>query len=90
MAQDPLVGQVIQGMCNVISSRHQAADILHRVAEEGSAGCFPSDVTSEELGRALFRIVMNAPDQDPLLALLKGYRAAEHEFLERCAGHHLP
>ncbi len=80
---DPF-GQALAGMRQSISSRHQAAEILHSVAESGSAGCFPSDVTCEELGRALFRIVMNAPDQDPLLSLLQGYRAAEHEFHKAC------
>lgn len=66
-----------------ITSRHEAADILRKVAEYGESGNFPSDVTCEELGRALFRIMMNAPEEEPFPALVKGYHVAEAERYER-------
>ena len=77
--KETLVGR----MARSIASRHEAADVLRKVAESGSAGHFPDDVTCEELGQALFRIMMNAPDDDPLTSILKGYRAAELERQER-------
>ena len=83
-SHDPLVDVVVQAMSNTIASRHQAAEVLRCVAEDGSAGCFPSDVTCEQLGRAIFRIAMNAPDDDPLVSLLSGWRAAERDFHRRC------
>lgn len=83
---DPTVKMVLDGMRQTIGSRHAAAEILQKVAEAGSWGGFPSDVTCEQLGRALFRIVMNSPEEQAFLELLKGWRAAEHDFLERRAG----
>jgi len=83
---DPTVKMVLDGMCQTIGSRHVASEILHKVAEVGSWGGFPSDVTCEQLGRALFMIVMNSPEEQAFLELIKGWRAAEHDFLERCAG----
>lgn len=82
-SRDPMVDVVLQAMGNSIASRHQAAEVLERVAEYGSAGCFPSDVTCEQLGRAIFRIAMNAPDDDPLMSFLSGWRAAERDFHRR-------
>lgn len=82
--RDPAVEMVLQAMGNTIASRHQAAEVLERVAKDGSAGCFPSDVTCDQLGRALFRIAMNAPDEDPLMGVLSGWRAAERDFHRRC------
>ncbi|MBI3573292.1 MAG: hypothetical protein HY092_03785 [Candidatus Kerfeldbacteria bacterium] len=79
-----LVETVVGMMCNSISTRHQAADLLHQVAEVGSAGCFPSGVTCEQLGRALHRIAMNSPEGDPLLGIITGWRAAEQDFRRRC------
>jgi len=80
---EDLVQGVVRSMQESIGSRHVAADVLRKVAELGSSGNFPSDVTCEQLGRALFRIAMNAPDEDPLLSILNGYRAAEREWHER-------
>lgn len=81
--QDPMVEMAVEGMKSTISSRHQAAEVLNRVAEDGQAGCFPLDVTCEQLGRALFRIAMNANEEDPLMGILSGWRAAEREFQRR-------
>lgn len=74
---------VVQAMGAMIASRHRAADCLQRVTDLGRAGCFPHDVTCEELGRALFRIAMNAPEEDPLLSILAGWRMAERAYEER-------
>lgn len=73
---DPAVAQ----MQRIVGSRHVAADILSRVAEWGQAGSWPREVTCEEVGRALFRIAMNAPEKDPLFVILHGWRAAELEY----------
>lgn len=78
-----LVERVVESMKRSIDSRHEAADVLRKVAELGQAGCFPSDVTSEELGQALFRIMMNAPEENPFVELVKGYHAAENRWHER-------
>jgi hypothetical protein len=81
--QDMTLGQVLGMFKASIASRHEAADLLERVAEYGRAGCFPADVACEQLGRALFRIVMNAQEEDPFIGILNGWRAAEREFNER-------
>jgi len=83
---DPTTKGLLDGMSRAILSRRTAAEILQKVAEAGSYGSFPSDVTCEQLGKALFRIVMNSPEEQAFLELIKGWRAAEHDFLERCAG----
>lgn len=82
--KDPAVEMVVQAMGNTIVGRHQAAETLERVAQYGSAGCFPHDVTCDQLGRALHRICINAPEEDPLLALLTGWRAAQRDYHKRC------
>lgn len=38
-----------------IASRHQAADILRSVAEDGQFGYYPQDVSPEQLGQADFK-----------------------------------
>src|SRR6185437_16260786 len=58
--------------------RETAARMLEKVADDGSCGCWPPDVTAEQLGHALYRIAMNAPEEDPLRSILKGWRDA-HE-----------
>ena len=63
-----------------IESRHEAADVLQDVADAGRAGFFPSDVTCKQLGQALHRICMNAPEKNPLRSLVKGYLAAQREY----------
>lgn len=65
-------------MSHSIGSRHEAAAILQRVAEAGSWGGFPSDVTCDQIGEALERICLNAPIQNPLTRVLKGWRKAAH------------
>ena len=72
-------GEVLEAVSSAINSRHAAAEILQKVAEAGSYGSFPDDVTCEEIGRALFRIAMNSPSKDPLMDILNGYRLAEIE-----------
>ena len=70
---------VLEGMRSAISSRNLAAKVLQEVAKHGSYGGFPDNVTCEKIGRALFRICMNSPEQDPLMEIIKGYRLAEAE-----------
>ena len=70
---------VLSSMKETIGSRHEAADILQKVAELGRSGNFPSDVTCEQLGRALERIVLNSQEEDPFLKVMAGWRAAENE-----------
>jgi len=74
---------LVQKMGRVIVSRHEAADILRKVAEMGSAGSFSNDVTCEQLGRALNRIYGNSSEENPLAEIVRGYVAAESEF-HRC------
>lgn len=65
------------------TSRYEAAEILRKVADDGEHGLFPSDVTCEELGRALHRICINSPEEHPLEAILLGWhrRMAHQEGL---------
>ena len=70
---------VLTAISQSIVSRHQAADLLKKVADCGSWGGFPQDVTCEEIGRALERICINSPEQDPLMEVLKGWREAERK-----------
>ena len=76
--------EVAASMVGSIQSRHEAAFILHRVAEEGESGHFPVDVTCEELGRALRRTCSNSNEANPLAEIVRGYVDAEVEFWKRC------
>ena len=71
------VESILGAMGDSISTRHIAAKVIAKVAEAGSAGHFPEDVTCEQLGEALERIMVNAPGDDPLTDLIRGYRDAE-------------
>jgi len=71
------VQTVVQGMREMIGSRHEAADILRKVAEAGSYGSFPSDVTCEQLGAALERICLNSQEEDPMSKVFQAWRQAE-------------
>ena len=82
------VAEIVGAMSAGVASRHVAAEILQKVAEHGSFGSFPSDVTCEEAGRALFRIAMNSPSRDPLMDIMSGYRAAEAEYQRRAEESH--
>ena len=70
---------VVQGMQGMIGSRHQAANILRKVAEAGSCGDFPDDVACEQLGRALERICINCHEKDPMFKVFQAWRQAELE-----------
>jgi hypothetical protein len=70
---------VVRGMCNMIGSRHAAAEVLRKVAEAGSCGGFPDDVTCEGLGKALERICLNAPVRNPMTRVLRGWRKATRQ-----------
>ena len=74
-----LPGQSDVGGGMLFTSRYWAAEVLRRVAQLGEVGHFPDDVTLEDLGRALHRICINAPEEDPLIALLRGWRIRERE-----------
>jgi hypothetical protein len=82
---DATVAGVLVAMSNSIGSRHQAAEILQKVAEAGSWGGFPSDVTCDQVGEALERICLNAPIPNPLTRVLKGWRKAAHRRAHRLA-----
>lgn len=59
-----------------ICSRLAASEVLRKVAEAGSWGGFPQDVTCEELGRALERICLNAPHENSLWRVFRGWHKA--------------
>jgi hypothetical protein len=59
-----------------IGGRHHAAEILRKVADAGSWGGFPPDVTCDQLGQALEHICANAPFHDPLALVVKGWQKA--------------
>lgn len=80
---------ILEEMGRVVGSRYDAADTLRSVAEAGSWGGFPQNVTCEEIGRALHRICLNAPEEDPLLSIVKGYRSVEKERQLRRDSSHL-
>lgn len=82
---DATVIGVLGGMSRSIGSRHEAAAILQKVAEAGSWGGFPSDVTCDQIGEALERICLNAPIHNPLTRVLKGWRKAAHRRARRLA-----
>ena len=67
--------EIVTALASSVGSRHQAAEILKKVAEAGSWGGFPnvSDVTCEQLGEALERICLNAPGENPLEQVLMGW-----------------
>jgi hypothetical protein len=56
-----------------VPNRATAAKVLRTVAQAGSYGSWPSEVTSAELGAALYRLAMNAPEENPLEAILNGW-----------------
>ncbi len=62
-----------------LDSRHEAARVLEKVADYGQSGNWPHEVTCEQVGRALFRIAINSPEEDPLLGWLNGWHLAERE-----------
>ncbi len=68
---------VLEGFSGMIGSRHEAAEILRKVADAGSYGGFPEDVTCEQLGQALERICLNLPARNPKFAVLRGWCKAE-------------
>ena len=79
------VAGVLVNMSQSIGSRHEAAAILQKVADAGSYGGFPSDVTCDQIGEALERICLNAPIRNPLTRVLKGWRKADHRRARRLA-----
>lgn len=80
------VEYAVQGMREMIGSRHAAAEILKKVAEAGSWGGFPDDVTCEQLGKALERICLNCPEEDPLSKVFQSWRQTERERERRLRG----
>jgi len=79
MAQEGTEEFVARGMFEMMGSRHQATNILRRVAEAGSYGSFPDEVTCEQLGRALERICVNCKEEDPMFKVFQSWRQAELE-----------
>lgn len=69
----------VEGMREMVGSRHVAAEILRKVAEAGSYGGFPADVTCEQLGQALERICLNSQEDDPMFKVFQSWRQAELE-----------
>jgi hypothetical protein len=63
-------------MHNMVGSRIAAVEVLQKVADAGSYGGFPDDVTCEQIGQALERICHNAPVANPLTRVLRGWRKA--------------
>ena len=59
-----------------IVSRHDAADIFAKLAEDGRAGCFPSDISCFAIGLALERVCINSGVEDPLAWIIQGYNMA--------------
>lgn len=78
------VAFVLDGMRSSIGSRHQAADILRKVAEDGQFGCYPQDVSPEELGQALYRVFMNCNAENAVPRLVNALLLAEADFRRRC------
>lgn len=79
--------EVITALAGCVGSRHGAAEILTKVAEAGRCGCFPADVTCEELGQALERICLNAPDSNPFELVVRGWCKAAEARTNRSKGH---
>jgi hypothetical protein len=71
------ISGLTQALANTIDSRHAAAEVLMRVAEEGSSGHYPSEVSGEMLGAALWRVVLNSHEADALGSILRGWFQAE-------------
>lgn len=57
--------QLVQEWEAASVSRYWAAEVLYKFAEAGRAGLFPTDVTWQDLGRALHRICINRPVENP-------------------------
>jgi hypothetical protein len=83
MAEGSITDTVVNAMMSSISSRNEAAELLHLVAELGSSGNFPGDVSGELLGRAIFRIAMNSPEPDAVIKIITGLLDAHKEFMQR-------
>ena len=64
----------------MIMSRHEAADTLRTVADEGQYGLFPHDVSCEAFARAVFRLVINAHEERPADAFIAAFLAVQREF----------
>jgi hypothetical protein len=69
-----------------IESRGAAAAMLREVADCGEFGGFPKSVTCEQIGEALQRICINSSEEDPLSAIVRGYRARERARNEALRG----
>lgn len=78
MAQDSVMA-VVGAMQTSHASREAAANILHKLADAGSYGSFPEDVTCEDIGRALERICINCHEEDPMLKVFEAWRSAERD-----------
>lgn len=78
------VGFMLSAMKESITSRHHAADVLRKVAEDGQYGCYPEDVLPEELGQAIWRIFMNCNAENALPRLINSLLMAEADFRRRC------
>ena len=78
------VAFVLESMGSSIGSRHQAADVLRKVAEDGQFGCYPQDVSPEELGQALWRIFMNCNAENAVPRLVNSLLMAQADFHRRC------
>lgn len=70
---------VVRAMQGAVGSRLQATEILRKVAEAGSYGGFPDDVTCSQLGQALERICLNCDEEDPMFKVFQAWRQAELE-----------
>ncbi len=73
---DNVFAEVMQGMTNVIRSRHEAADLLREVADDGQAGCYPEGVKAAAFGQACVRMLVNCPEPDAFDAFLVGVAEA--------------
>lgn len=58
--------------------REWAASLLAKLGDLAAGGGYPEDITPQEIGKALYRVLSNAPDRDPLSGVLDGYYAAKH------------
>lgn len=74
---------IVEAISDSINSRHRAAEILGKVAEDGRCGCFPADVTCEQIGEALERILVNAPGDCPFDRVVSGWQKAAYARADR-------
>ena len=58
-------------------SRTYAATVLYEVADLGSSGNFPREVTGQDIGLSLFRVVSNSAERDPLAGIAIGWLRCE-------------